>query len=96
MQNSFDSVSDVKNSASGTSKFDNETCVKKSDYDVHAQKHMPNITSAAYSATNKKQSKVTRSVPCTYYNQGTCIQQKTHETRGGLIQTHLCFMFRKY
>ena len=52
---------------------------------ANAQKHMPIGASANHSVANKITAKVTRSMPCTYYNQGTCMQQKTHETRGGPI-----------
>ena len=51
---------------------------------ANAQKHVAN--SAATSPQNpvfsKKFAKTTRSMPCTYFNQGTCLQKKSHETRG--------------
>ena len=56
---------------------------------ANAQKHVPIGASANYSVANKRTAKVTRSMPCTYYNQGTCMQQKTHETRGVLYK-HIC------
>ena len=31
---------------------------------------------------HKKHAKVTKSMPCKYFNQGSCLQQKSHETRG--------------
>ena len=34
----------------------------------------------------KKFSKTTRTMPCTYYNQGVCLQTKSHETRGVLYK----------
>ena len=37
----------------------------------------------------KKFSKTTRTMPCTYYNQGVCSQTKSHETRGVLYK-HIC------
>ena len=56
---------------------------------ANAQKHVPTGASANHSVANKRMTKVTRSMPCTYYNQGTCMQQKTHETRGVLYK-HIC------
>ena len=56
---------------------------------ANAQKHVSAGVSATHASINKKQSKVTRSMPCTYFNQGTCMQQKTHETRGVLYK-HIC------
>ena len=56
-----------------------------------AQKHVPNTQTAglAYSGSSKKYSKVTKSMPCTYYNQGSCIQAKSHEKRVVLYK-HIC------
>ena len=34
----------------------------------------------------KKYGKTTKSMPCTYFNQGTCVQKKSHETRGVLYK----------
>ena len=66
---------------------------------ANMQKHMPNITSttSAQSGLHKKHAKFTKSMPCTYFNQGSCMQQKSHETRrgGGPVITHLCCMFCK-
>ena len=58
---------------------------------ANAQKHVPNTQTAglAYSGSSKKYSKVTKSMPCTYYNQGSCIQAKSHETTGVLYK-HIC------
>ena len=56
---------------------------------ANAQKHVPIGASANHSVANKRTAKVTRSMTCTYYNQGTCMQQKTHETRGVLYK-HIC------
>ena len=43
---------------------------------ANAQKHGPNTQTAAlgYSNSSKKYSNVTKSMPCTYYNQGSCLQ----------------------
>ena len=40
---------------------------------ANAQKHVPNTTSApsAHSNIHKKHAKVTKSMPCTYFNQGS-------------------------
>ena len=58
---------------------------------ANAQKHMPNTqtVASAYPGISKKYSKITKSMPCTYYNQGSCIQAKSHETRGVLYK-HIC------
>ena len=56
---------------------------------ANAQKHVSASVAATHASMNKRQSKVTRSMPCTYFNQGTCMQQKTHETRGVLYK-HIC------
>ena len=58
---------------------------------ANAQKHVAN--SAATPPQNpvfwKKFATTTRSMPCTYFNQGTCLQKKSHETRGVLYK-HIC------
>ena len=54
---------------------------------ANAQKHV--ATSVATSPQNsglpRKFGKTTKSMPCTYFNQGTCLQKKSHETRGSFI-----------
>ena len=62
---------------------------------ANAQKHVPNTQTVGlgYSGSSKKYSKITKSMPCTYYNQGSCLQTKSYETKGGLVQAHLCFTF---
>ena len=37
----------------------------------------------------KKFAKTTRSMPCNYFNQGTCLQGKSHET-WGVLYKHIC------
>ena len=58
---------------------------------ANAQKHV--ATSVASSPQN---SKTTKSMPCTYINQGTCLQKRSHETRGGgspiSISVHLVLL----
>ena len=57
---------------------------------ANAQKHVQpsaNISGSAYG--HKKSSKITKSMPCTYFNQNTCMQTKSHETRGVLYK-HIC------
>ena len=58
---------------------------------ANAQKHVPNTQTVAstYPGNSKKYSKIAKSMPCTYYNQGSCIQAKSHETRGVLYK-HIC------
>ena len=59
---------------------------------ANAQKHVPNTQTvgSGYSGSSKKYSKVTKSMPCTYYNQGSCILTKSHETRGVLYKHFFC------
>ena len=58
---------------------------------ANAQKHVSNPQTLASGTNNsfKKSSKITRSMPCTYFNQGSCIQGKSHETKGVLYK-HIC------
>ena len=54
---------------------------------ANAQKHVtvPPATSIQNPAFGKKFGKTTKSMPCTYFNQGTRLQKKSHETRGGTL-----------
>ena len=57
---------------------------------ANAQKHVQpsaNISGSAY--RHKKSSKITKSMPCTYFNQNSCMQTKSHETKGVLYK-HIC------
>ena len=58
---------------------------------ANAHKHVPKIQNVAlgHTGSSKKISKVTKSMPCTYYNQGSCLQTKFHETRGSYISTYV-------
>ena len=58
---------------------------------ANAHKHVPNIQNVGlgHVASSKKFSKTTKSMPCIYYNQGSCSQTKSHETRGVLYK-HIC------
>ena len=58
---------------------------------ANAQKYMPtSVTSSPQNSTfPKKFGKTTKPMPCTYFNQGTCLQKKSHETRGVLYK-HIC------
>ena len=58
---------------------------------ANAQKHVivSQTSSPQNSAYGKKIGKTTKSMPCTYFNQGTCLQKKSHETRGVLYK-HIC------
>ena len=58
---------------------------------ANAQKHVTasqTVSPQNFSA-NKKFGKTTKSMPCIYFNQGTCVQKKSHETRGVLYK-HIC------
>ena len=54
---------------------------------ANAQKHMPvsQIVSPQNFNMAKKFDKTTKSMPCTYFNQGTCVQKKSHGTSGFFI-----------
>ena len=54
---------------------------------ANAQQHVTNSPQTLSNA--KKYGKTTKSMPCTYFNQGTCVQKKSHETRGVLYK-HIC------
>ena len=58
---------------------------------ANAQKHVPGVQNAfaLHSNSFKKSTKVTKSMPCTYFNQGSCMQGKSHETKGVLYK-HIC------
>ena len=54
---------------------------------ANAQKHVPHSqVSPQKFANSKKYTKITKSMPCTYFNQGTCLQKKSLETRGVLYK----------
>ena len=58
---------------------------------ANAQKHVPNLQTASSVVSNsfKKSTKITKSMPCTYFNQNSCMQGKSHETKGVLYK-HIC------
>ena len=57
---------------------------------ANAQKHTTSNTSVLQNPSVKKFSgKMTRSMPCNYYNQDSCVHDKTHETKG-VIYKHIC------
>ena len=58
---------------------------------ANAQKHVSNPQTLASGTNNsfKRSAKITRSMPYTYFNQGSCIQGKSHETKGVLYK-HIC------
>ena len=58
---------------------------------ANAHRHVTNGQNIAsgHVPTRKKFSKVTKSMPCTYFNQGSCLQTKSHETREVLYK-HIC------
>ena len=56
----------------------------------NAQRHVPQTASSLQNSTSKKfGSKVTKSMPCQFFNQGSCSHQKSHETRDTLYK-HIC------
>ena len=57
---------------------------------ANAQKHTTSNSSVSQNpSANKFCGKITRSMPCNYYNQDSCVHDKTHETKG-VIYKHIC------
>ena len=58
---------------------------------ANAQKHLlaAQTTASQNSTYGTKFNKTSKSMPCTYFNQGICIQKKSHETRGVLYK-YIC------
>ena len=56
---------------------------------ANAQKHTTHTSSSQSTFTKKIGGKNTRSMPCSYYNQDSCVHDKTHETKGTLYK-HIC------
>ena len=57
---------------------------------ANAQRHVPQTASSLQNSISKNfGSKVTKSMPCQFFNQGSCSHQKSHETRGTLYK-HIC------
>ena len=54
---------------------------------AHAQRHNPSIQTFSKNAT--KRDKNGRTMICQFFNQGLCMHQATHETRGVLYR-HVC------
>ena len=60
---------------------------------AHAQRHVTHTS--ANSTQNFRKSKTTKSMPCNFYNQGSCNFSTTHKTKGVLYK-HICsFCFSK-
>ena len=57
---------------------------------ANAQRHISSVSSTSQMTGSKMYtSKSTKSMPCQYYNQGSCVHQKSHDTRGTLYK-HIC------
>ena len=57
---------------------------------ANAQRHSSLVSTPSQMAGSKKYtSKSTKSMPCQYYNQGSCVHQKSHDTHGTLYK-HIC------
>ena len=56
---------------------------------ANAQKHTNPTSSSQNAFTKKIAGKNTRSMPCNYYNQDSCVHKKTHETKGTLYK-YIC------
>ena len=55
---------------------------------ANAQRHLP-YTNNFQQPSAAKKFKATKSMPCQFFNQGSCIHQKTHDTCGTLYK-HIC------
>ena len=53
---------------------------------ANAQRHLPHTSTSFH---KKFQGKTQKVVPCTYFNQGTCSHNKTHDSKG-VRYTHVC------
>ena len=58
---------------------------------ANAQRHIPQNQHSSYPLNNvrKNVNKLTKSMPCQYFNQGSCVHQKSHDTKGTLYK-HIC------
>ena len=57
---------------------------------ANGQRHISSVSATSQMTGSKKYtSKSTKSMPCQYYNQGSCVHQKSHDTRGTLYK-HIC------
>ena len=54
---------------------------------ANAQKHV--VSQPTQFQSHSKKMAKTKTMPCMYYNQGTCMHTKTHETRG-VTYRHIC------
>ena len=54
---------------------------------ANAHRHIPQSPYTAHSLNNvrKNANKITKSMPCQYFNQGSCVHQKSHETKGTIL-----------
>ena len=55
---------------------------------AHAQRHVAQ-NSQTYNKNSSRRDKNIKSMPCQFFNQGTCTHNSTHETRGVLYR-HIC------
>ena len=58
---------------------------------ANAQKHVPSASGTHQNRTHTAKSfvKTQKTMPCVYFNQGTCPHSKNHETKGTLYK-HIC------
>ena len=55
---------------------------------AHAQRHVPQ-NNKNHNKNSSRRDKNVKSMPCQFFNQGTCTHNSTHETRGALYR-HIC------
>ena len=53
----------------------------------NAQRHLPTPSNDSYNFSKK--SKVNKTLTCSYFNQGTCMHQKSHDNKG-VMYRHIC------
>ena len=58
---------------------------------ANAQKHIPIVSNNQYTKSNASRlsTKAQKTMPCVYYNQGSCTQSKSHKTKG-IFYKHIC------
>ena len=54
---------------------------------ANAQRHV--TTSASKAQNSQKKSKSSKFLTCSYFNQGTCVHQRSHDTKGTMYR-HIC------
>ena len=58
---------------------------------ANVQKHIPDVANTQFTKSNASRlsTKAQKTMPCIYYNQGSCTQTKSHKTKG-IFYKHIC------